>query len=351
MKRVILFTLFLIMINILFLNAENNDEWGAWFKKNVENSLENPIIPEDKGINQEKWKNNKDELIANYKKYLQRNDNSAQGQRTDRGKRGLIISFYYYDDSDPEIGKIIDFFIYVVENEKNDRIMKNAIINLKTIALNGNASAINYISQQTDNTDLSHKKKLLFNLANITIHKDEASLTYLMDLIKKAQDVETTDLKFKSPDESTILSFLTNEFFVQRYIKGLDYEYALPLQKQMLFSRSKGTQSFAALMYLHHTNKAEMRRIYRDCWAKVRDKSTPRPEFLDALYGLQALYSLSQRNIGKYKIKFGKIGRYFSQFATFVKVPEKNEFQLKASKKEKRLSDEMKVYFARRIRL
>ena len=327
------------------MNAEN-DEWGAWFKENMEMSKENPIIPEDRSINLKRWKEEKNQLINNYKKYLKRNDNRKNDTKTDLEKRRDIVFSYYYDKTETEIDKIVDLFIFVIKNEGNQGIILGAIKNLTSIAFEGNTKAESYISTQANNSSLSHRIRLQFNLSNITIKDDKQSMDYLMNLIKKDQNVETTDLKFKSSDEGTILWYLLRSFFGQRYLKNLDYEYALPLMKQMLFSRSKGVQDLVAMEYLSLTNKAEIRRIYQDCWAKVQNETTPREEYINALYGLQALYEL--RDIGKHSMGFKGILTYFATLGG--KKPIENGFEYIELTNESRISKEEKQYFQQRLR-
>ena len=345
MKKIIIFLLTILMIAVSILSAES-DEWGAWFKTSMEMSKENPIIPEDRSINLERWKEGKNRLINNYKKYLKRNDNRKNDTKTDLEKRRDIVFSYYYDKTETELEAIVNFFIYVIENEKNQGIILGATKNLTTIAFEGNTKAENYISTQADNSSLSHRIRLQFNLSNITIKDENQSLNYLMNLIKKDQNVETTDLKFKSSDEGTILWYLLRSFFGQRYLKNLDYEYTLPLMKQMLFSRSKSVQDLASMEYLSLTNKTEMRIIYNVCWAKVQDKNTHRKEYINALYGLQALYEL--RDIGKHAMRFKGILIYFETL--ILKTPTKDGLIYVDSGKETRLSKEEKIYFQKRLR-
>ena len=86
-----------------------------------------------------------------------------------------------------------------------------------------------------------------------------------------------------------------------------------------------------------------MRKIYQDCWEKVQNKNTSRKEFLNALYGLQALYSLSQRNIGKYKMEIKGISSYFVQLSGLTLIKEKWEYT--ETEGEARLIKEEKRYF------
>jgi len=50
-----------------------------------------------------------------------------------------------------------------------------------------------------------------------------------------------------------------------------------------------------------------MERIYKECWKKANDKTTPRKEYLDALYCLQSLYALQRwfDGLGDSKRKIG----------------------------------------------
>ncbi len=349
MKKTITFLLSILIVTTALLNAlAVNDKWGSWFMESVKTSKEDPIIPEDKEYNIKRWKEGKSWLIENYKKYLERNDNLNKEQMTDMDRRGDIISSYYYDGSDPEIDIIVDFFIYVFKNDNVMNFKMDAIDNIVTIALGGNNSAREFIFSQVNNTTLSHRMNLQFHLANITIREDQQSLEYLMSLIVNAQKVETTNIEYSSPDEGAIAGYLNRRFFSRRYNKGLDYDYALPLLKQMIYSRSVGTQRTAAFRYYYQTNRAEMRKIYDECWAKVQNETTQRSEFINALYGLQALYSLSQRNFSKHKIGFKGILIYFETL--ILKTPTKNGLIYVDSGKETRISKEEKIYFQKRLR-
>ena len=344
-KKIVIFLLTILMIAVSILHAEN-DEWGAWFKENVRisNKTREQFPPENKSIIQHNWKYKKTQLIDNYKEFIEQH----KGEKLTKGDYPdniLGILSYYYDESDPEIDQIVDFFIYVFENDSVESIKIDAIKNITTIALEGNTKVENYISTQADNSSLSHKIRLQLNLSNITIKDDKQSLNYLMNLIKNSQDIETTNLKFKSPDEGTILWYLSRNFFVQRYNKGLEYEYALPLMKQILLSRSKGVQDLVAMIYLSLTNKAEMRSIYNDCWAKVQDKNTPREEYIDALYGLQALYELRD---GKHAMEFKGISSYFARLGGLTLI--NDEWEYTEAEGETRLNKEEKHYFQKRLR-
>ena len=340
MKCTVILILF-ILLTAAFLNAEN-DEWGAWFKRSMEESKEYTIEPEDKGLNMYKWKHKKNELINNYKHSLEKDTSANVSTRAE------IISSYYYDSSDKEISQVIDFFIFVIENETQKFIQFEALDHLTIMGLCGQEKAKSYIYSQKNNSSIPHRLNLQFHLANITIREDEQSLDYLMDLIIKAQDVETTEIKYSSPDEGAIAGYLNRGFFSRRYNKGLDYNYALPLLKQMIYSRSVSAQRTACFKYYYQTNRAEMRKIYDTCWAKVQNNSTPRAEFIEALYGLQALYSLSQRNIGKYKISFDGISSYFARLGG--RKPVKNGFKYIELTDENRLTKEEKQYFQNRLR-
>ena len=346
MKKTITFLLTILMITTSLLNAES-DEWGAWFKDSMENSkeFEKEFQPENKGIVQHNWKHNKDELINTYKEFIEEH----RGENLTRGNYPveiLDILIFYYDETNPDIDHIVDFFVYVIENDMDESIKLEVLNNITTIALEGNNSARDYIFSQVNNSTLSHRMNLQFHLSNITIKEDSQSLNYLMSLIEKAQDVETTDLKFKSSNEGTILWYLLRNSFGQRYLKNLNYEFALPLMKQMLFSRSKGVQDLVSMEYLSLTNKSEMRKIYNECWVKVQDKNTPRKEYINALYGLQALYEL--RDIGKHSMGFKGILTYFATLGG--KKPIKNGFEYIELTDESRISKTEKQYFQRRLR-
>ena len=349
MKNSIIFLLTILMITTALLNAES-DEWGAWFKESMENSKKNreQFSPENKGIVQHNWKHTKDELINTYKEFIEKH-RGENLTRSDYPENILqILSYYYYDKTDPDIDKTVDFFIYVVENDMDERIKFDALNSITTIALEGNNSARNYIFLNVNNNSLSHRLNLQFHLANITLQEDQQSLNYLMTLIEKAQDVETTKLKFGSSDEGAIIGFLNSGFFSIRYNKDLEYDYALPLVEQMIYSRSKGVQITATFIYYYQTNRTEMRKIYDTCWTKVQDKGTRREEYVNALYGLQALYSLSQRNFGEHKIGFKGISSYFARLGG--RKPVENGFEYIELTDENRITKEEKQYFQNRLR-
>ena len=345
MKNLLIILSLVLFIIVTALHAEN-DEWGAWFKDSIEKGKENPIVYEDTNNNLKKWKEGKDLLIVNFKKYLERDDNSDKEQTTDIKRRNGIISSYYYDNTDPEIDEIVDFFIFVITNDNVESIKINALDKIITIALEGNNAARDFIFSQVNNTTLSHRMNLQFHLANITLQEDQQSLDYLMSLLIKAQEVETTDFKYSSPDEGAIAGFLRSGFFLRRYSKGLDYDYALPLLKQMIFSRSFAVQKRAAFRYYYQTNKTEMRKIYDECWAKVQDKNTPRKDYLDALYGLQALYDL--KKWGKHSVGFKGISSYFARLGGLTLINDKWEYT--EAEGEPRLTKEEKRYFQKRLR-
>lgn len=349
MKKTIIFVLTILIITVALLNALTvNDEWGAWFKESMSKNKDNTMEPENKQGTMYRWKNEKEKLISDYKKFLRRDMSGAEIPQKEIERREPIVNFYYYDETDSEINTIVDFFIYVVENDPEDVLKFKAIKHLTTIAFKNNNKAKSYIISQKNNTSISHRLNLQFHLANITLQEDQQSINYLMFLITKAQDVETTDIKFSSLDEGAIAGYLNRSFFSKRYSEGLDYDYALPLLKQIIYSRSISAQRTACLKYYYQTNREEMRKIYEDCWGKVQNKSTPREEFINALYGLQALYSLSQRNIGKYKIGFKGILTYFATLGG--KKPIENGFEYIELTDENRITKEEKQYFQNRLR-
>jgi hypothetical protein len=172
-----------------------------------------------------------------------------------------------------------------------------------------------------------------------------------MNIIKKAQEVETTDIKYVSNDERIIAWFLMDNYFPLRYTYYKDYNYGLPLLRQLFCSRDKIVGDRSCATYYRLTNRKEMERIYKECWKKANDKTTPRKEYLDALYCLQSLYALSQIPIGKYHIGFKGIWSYFNNFAILEYKPEINKERciLVPCGNEKRVSDKEKVYFLERL--
>jgi len=350
MKKLLVFLIVLTLGFGSILNAES-DEWGAWFKAGMENGKHNEYEPEDKQENMKEWRNNKDELIQNYKKYLQRDDNSKAGECeecSDIDRRANIINSYYYDKTDSEINKIVDFFIYAINNEKNEKIKLKILLKLTELALKKNGKAFAYINNQKNNTSLSRRLQIEFKISAMNIYNDSESFNYLMDLIKQAQEVETTDVKYNSSEERIITWRLNRNFFAQRYLNGLDYNYGLPLVRQLILSRDKIVQTFAGITYYQLTNKSEMKRIYKDCWAKVHNENTSRKEFLNALYGLQALYALSKRNFSKHKIGFKEIDDYFARFGGMSLID--NNWRWIANSKIKKLTAKEKKYFQDRLR-
>ncbi len=282
-------------------------------------------------------------LKNDYLLYLSRDDNSADINTDEEMRQDLVYRYYYAATQDADA--VIDFFIYVIEHEKLENIKISAVNNLLKLSFEDYRQAGSYIQEQTANKTLSPRLNLQFHLANITICRDENSLSHLMDLIMQAQKVETTNIKYSSPDEGVIAWYLTRKFFGRRFKKGLEYEYVLPLFRQLLFSRSKSTQRTSASKYRRMTNVAEMRKIYLECMALVKDKNTPRTAYVNALYGLQGLYTLHDKRA--YGVKFKGLQSYFGTLGG--KKPTKYGYDYIPSPKEKRLSAKEKQYFQNRL--
>ena len=360
MKRIFLLIVFVVLLFCDLLKAENNSNWGEWFKLGMENGKKfmKKFQPPNKKRDMEKWRKQKDKIISDYKFYLERDENPEDQNCEvcgDKDRRREILASYYYDKTDPEIDKVVDFFIFVIENEKVNGFKTNALNKLLRIALTGNEKAKNYIIRQKDNTSLPKYLLLRYKISYLIMKDDKATFDYLMNIIKKAQEVETTDIKYVSNDERIIAWFLMDNYFPLRYTYYKDYNYGLPLLRQLFCSRDKIVGDRSCATYYRLTNRKEMERIYKECWKKANDKTTPRKEYLDALYCLQSLYALqrwfdglgdSKRNIG-----FKGIWSYFNNFAILEYKPEINKERciLVPCDNEKRVSDKEKVYFLERL--
>ena len=355
MKKFILMFLFLSVFVLIF--ADSSDEWGWQFKESFERSKNDTILIEEKDWVINQWRNHSDEIFKTYKYYRKK---FSEGIDITKEQEIDVVPNFYFDEktTQKETDRGVDFYIYAFEHSQKWIYKLASYINLVKIAYHGNERAKRYIYKQKDNPNVQISLRLRFAVATLYWGNDRATVSYLMDVIKKAQDVETTDIKFSSPNESAILSAIRDTKVIwKRYEKGKDYNYILPLLRQMIFSRSKGIQYFAVESYYFYTNRAEMKRIYKECYEKIHNKNTPRKEFLDALYGYQALYFLQESYKGfphlkKYEIGFRGIRGYFDSLAILEYHPEvnKNRFILVAIDKEKRLTDKEKIYFHKRLR-
>ena len=343
--RIVLLVFFLTLLVTLIADDE---ELGSWFKESIEKSKENYFEPENKQITMKKWKYEKDELISNYKKYLKRDIKGDNKPQRESETRSSIASYYFYDKTDPEINKIVNFYIFVYENDIDKFLRITAFKTLVNIAFKDNQAAIEYIHSQANNQNLNEINRLKFYIVELALIEEEQDLDYLSDIIDEAQLIETTDVEYFSPIEQTIVSTLAKFYIQKRYQKGYGYKSILPILKKLIFSRSVFAQKSACYQYYHHTNKTEMRKIFNDCWVKIQDKSTPRKEFINALYGLQALYGLSHRIIGKHKIGFKEISSYFARMGG--RKPIQNGFEYIELSNENRIRKEEKQYFQQRMK-
>jgi hypothetical protein len=341
MKNSIVFLLIILLITTALLNAENN-EWGAIFKEEAERLKESHLMygPEDYELVLKKWRN-PDLLMKKYIELIEISDNSKKNNE----ERVDIISPYYYDKDNKQNNEAAKLFIYSVNNDPYIDIKIIALDNLGIMALNGNMKARNFIKSNLNTTMYDHKIKTFFHLQNLTIQNDGTSIQYLLQLINQSQNIETTDLKFNSKDEVNIVWYTVKQLLQKRYEINLGYDYVLPLLKQLMFSRTKNVQTVAVRAYYKLTNRTEMRKIYDDCWAKVQDKTTPREEYINALYGLQALYELRD---GKHAMKFKGILIYFETL--ILKTPTKDGLKYIDNGKETRISKEFKIYMQKRLR-
>ena len=214
------------------------------------------------------------------------------------------------------------------------------------LALKGIENARNFIKTNLNNRAYDKKVKIMFHLQNLTIENDKASIQYLLQLINESQNIKTLDLKYNSKYEVNIVWYIAKVLLQKRYENNLEYDYVLPILKQLMFSKCKNVQTVAVRAYYKLTNRAEMRKIYDICWAKVQDETTPRKEYINALYGLQALYEL--RDFGKHAMRFKGILIYFETL--ILKTPTKDGLIYVDSGKETRLSKEEKIYFQKRLR-
>ncbi|MCD4817778.1 MAG: hypothetical protein K8S23_03700 [Candidatus Cloacimonetes bacterium] len=344
-KQFIIFILFVIYLTTLIADDK---EFGYWFKQSTEKSKENYFEPENKQITIKRWKHEKDKMISDYKKYLKRDIKGEFKPRREIETRSSIVSYYFYDKTDPEINKIVDFYIFVYENDIDKFLRIAAFKILVNIAFKDNQTAIGYIHSQANNQNLGEINRLKFYIVKLALIEEVQSLDYLSDLIDEAQLIETTDIEYFSPIEQTIVSTLVKFYIPKRYQKDYCYESSLPILRKLIFSRSVSVQKSACFQYYYHTNRTEMRTIFNEYWTKVQDKSTPRIEFINALYGLQALYGLSKRNIGKYKIGFKEISSYFIQFGGLTLIDDKWIYI--PSDKIKRLTKDEITYFHQRFK-
>jgi hypothetical protein len=346
MKTKIMLLVIVITLAIISLTAES-DEWGAIFKENAQRlKVANTMYgPEDYSLVIKKWKN-PENLMEKYEKLIEISRESNTNQSQNSEERSSIISTYYYDKDNPRNNEIAELFIYSVNNDPSLDIKIVALDNLGILALEGNSFAKNFIESNLNNTRYQHKVVTLFHLQNLTIKDDSYSIQYLLNLINQSQNIKTTDLKFHSKDEVNIVWYVAKVLIYKRFDRGLNYDYVLPLLKQLIYSRCKSVQAVAVDAYYKLTNRSEMRRIYEECMAKVEDKNTPREEFLNALYGLQALYEL--RDIGKHKMEFKGILIYFETL--ILKSPTRDGLIYVENNDELRLSKEEKIYFQKRLR-
>jgi len=344
MKTKLMIVVFLLIISALFAES---DEWGGIFKEIAHRHKEARTMygPEDYDLVLKKWKN-PENLMEKYEKLIEISRESNTNQSQNEEERSSIISTYYYDKDNPRNNEIAELFIYSVNNDPNLDIKIVALDNLGILALEGNSFAKNFIESNLNNTRYQHKLVTLFHLQNLTIKDDSYSIQYLLELINQSQSIETTDLKFHSKDEVNIVWYVAKVLIYKRFDRGLNYDYVLPLLKQLMYSRCKSVQTVAVDAYYKLTNSTEMRRIYEECMAKVEDKSTSREEFLNALYGLQALYEL--RDIGKHKMGFKGILTYFETL--ILKSPTRDGLIYVDNNNEIRLSKEEKIYFQKRLR-
>ncbi len=342
------FVLLIFFLTHLITLIADNEELGSWFKQSMAKNKDNIMEPENKQGTMYRWKNEKEKLISDYKKFLQRDIKGNIKPQRESETRSSIVSFYYYDETDQEIDKIVDFYIYVYKNDIDKFLRISAFKILVNIAFNNNQAAIGYIRSQANNQNLSEINRLQFYIVNLALIEEEQKLDYLSDLIDKAQSIETINIKYSSPIEQVIVGSLSKYYIPKRYQKGYGYKSVLPILKKLIYSRSVTVQKSACFQYYYHTNKKEMRKIFSECWAKIQDKSIPRIEFLDALYGLQALYGLSKRNYANHKIGFKEIHSYFVRMGG--RKPIKNGFEYIELSDENRIKKEEKQYFQQRMK-
>jgi hypothetical protein len=331
------------MITTAFLNAEN-DEWGAIFREKAESLKETHLMykPEDYILVQQKWRN-PDLLLEEYNSML----NKTTGSDYDEERVGIISPFsqYYFNPEWKNI-EIADVFIFAFENDPNTDMKLIALDHLGILALNGIEKAVNFIKTNLNNRAYDEKVRIMFHLQNLTIENDEVSIQYLLQVIDESQNIKTLDVKYGSKYEVNIVWYIAKVLLQKRYESNLEYDYVLPILKQLMFSQTKNVQTVAVRAYYKLTNKTEMRKIYDNCWAKVQNNNTPREEYIDALYGLQALYEL--RDIGKYSMGFKGILTYFATLGG--KKPIKNGFEYIELTDESRILKTEKQYFQRRLR-
>lgn len=373
-KKIITLLIFIILTSGSLLakpdstNKESKkDDYGEWVKAVVEGMKDQEpmnmltvLIP--------KWKNSKDEIIAEYKHLLENDtldyydpktkelikNDTERILHTNAAKRCRLLGNYYYFAKWPiqlhNDDKLRDLLIYAYENDPLLSVTNLSIKGLGYFALLGDNVALDFINSHL-NDDLPESVKLKLHLANLLANNDKQSVEYLMNIISNAQNVATTDRAYGSPLEGIIGGGLM-KIPGRRLFYELDYDYILPMVKELIYSRCKGVSQNAMLLYRTCTNSAEIEKLEKKLWKKVEDKNTPRDEYIDALCGLQAMLFLRNFRSNSTNIDYRKIQHYFASMVTIVAYNEKegNIYENSKDFTDPRLNLEEKIYFSTRLR-
>ena len=92
-----------------------------------------------------------------------------------------------------------------------------------------------------------------------------------------------------------------------------------------------------------------MKRLEKELWEKVEDKNTSKDEYVDALYGLQALLKLQNLWERTPDLNYGKIKFYFDFLLIKRRFTDKGVEYIDDGK-ETRVSKEFKIYMQSRCR-
>jgi len=373
MKKITLTTALIILVSI-FINTEelNTSDYDTLFEYNIER--------QDKGLSElidkkakfgiDFWNNNNKKTKEWYIGLLNTTNEEFQNlqveyfgeiQYEEYNKenfadfRGEIIhpllstgSAYPFDNSD----EILDFLIYMANNEQSINRLHDIIRALRNYAFNGSTKAKDYILAQLQNPNHFLSIKIHLHCINLAFGKNDISFNFLRDLIIEAQNVDNTDVAYITPIESIIsreMEIIPNE----RYSKGNNFDDVLSLYFQLLHSRCKGLQDGLVLRYHYYVKPKTIENRVEDLWKIIEDSSFSRKEYLNALYELQAYNMLSNQNRTPFQvnISYTKIKVYFLKMVKPVKHSGSGIYDVENSEiKENRITREEKIYFYERLR-
>ena len=372
MKKIILITA-LITFFLIYINAEELDssDYDTWFEYNMARKDEgiSELMNKKAKFGIDFWNNNNRKIKEWYVGLLNPTDEEFQNiqieyfgeiQYEEYNKenfadfRGEIIhpllstgSAYPFENSDD----ILDFMIYMANNEPSINRLHDIFRALRNYAFNGSTKAKDYLLNQLQNPNHFLSIKIHLHCINLAFGKNDVSFNFLRDLINKAQNVETTNVAYISRIESIISSqmkIIPNE----RYSKGKDFDDVLLLHRQLLQSRSKGLQEFEVLGYHYYVKPKTIENRVEDLWKIIEDNSFSRKEYLNALYELQAYNMLSNQNRTPFQVNIDyiKIKDYFLKMVKPVKHSGSGIYDVENSEiKENRITREKKIYFYERL--